>query len=91
MKCFPTPANNLYGWAQCQPMPENSFAWITPDELNNLDWENMSESQEEGYIIEVDLSYPEHLHASHSSFPLAPERLVIDNSMWSPYSRGILY
>lgn len=81
-------ANNLYGWAQCQTMPESEFAWMSAEDIAELDWEKMTDNQEVGYIAEVDLSYPDDLHASHSSFPLAPERLVIDSSMWSPYARG---
>lgn len=69
-------------------MPERDFAWASAAEIDELDWANMTENQELGYIAEVDLSYPEDLHASHSSFPLAPERLVIDKDMWSPYARG---
>ena len=30
-----------------------------------------------GYILEVDLEYPQELHESPNSYPLAPERLVV--------------
>ena len=68
-------------------MPEHSFSWMTPEEISLLDWRVMTDEQEDGYIVEADLSYPPHLHAAHSSFPLAPERLVIDSAMWSPYAK----
>ena len=55
--------NNLYGWAMSQPMPTGGFRWIDSiDELKST----------EGYIAEVDLEYPKHLHDSHNCYPLAP-------------------
>ena len=29
-----------------------------------------------GYVLEVDLNYPEHLHNKHNNYPLAPERYL---------------
>jgi hypothetical protein len=84
-------ANNLYGWAQSQLMPHSGFRWLTPAEIEHLllRLSNLTADQNEGYILEVDLDYPPKLHKSHSSFPLAPERLFIDKSMLSPYATGI--
>ena len=38
-----------------------------------------------GYILEVDLEYSHKLHDSHSDYPLAPEKLEINQSMLSKY------
>lgn len=48
----------------------------------------MTDLQETGYILEVDLDYPEKLHESHNSFPLAPEHLNITQDILSPYAKG---
>ncbi len=48
----------------------------------------MTDNQEEGYILEVDLEYPVNLHENHGSFPLAPEKLAISSGMLSPYANG---
>jgi len=86
-------ANNLYGLAQSKPMPLNNYRWLSKKckkKITTLDWANMTENQETGYILEVDLEYPDHLHEAHNSFPLAPERLNINRQMLSPYAKGML-
>ena len=44
---------------------------MTDDEL--YDWKHLS------CILEVDSEYPEDLHNSHNDYPLAPERVKIEN------------
>ena len=62
-------ANNLYGWAMCNPLPVGNFEWMSDSELKN--WKNHPSA------LEVDLEYPEDLHDLHNDYPLAPERLKI--------------
>ena len=50
-------ANNLYGWAMSQPLPMDSFAWLTEDEFDGLDISNVSEDSDIGYILEVELNF----------------------------------
>jgi len=38
-------ANNLYGWAMSQPLPRDSFAWLTEDEFDGLDISNVPEDR----------------------------------------------
>ncbi|GFU88474.1 uncharacterized protein TNCV_3354131 [Trichonephila clavipes] len=40
------------------------------------DVDNIDENGGKGYILEVDLEYPESLHDDHSDLPLAPESSV---------------
>ena len=54
-------ANNLYGGAQSCPLPLNNFEWLETEEIAALDIPSMTEDQEVGYILEVDLDYPENL------------------------------
>jgi len=67
-------------------LPTSNFIW--EKDFSHLDWENMSDHQETGYILQVDLEYPQHLHEQHNSFPLAPESVEITRDMLSPYSKG---
>ena len=43
-----------------------------------------------GYIVEVDLSYPDSLHDLHSDFPLAPTKEAIDECWLSEYQSDLL-
>ena len=81
-------ANNLYGWAMSQSLPTHGFRWLCPEEIRNLDINTLRDDSVEGYIFEVDLQYPQKLHDRHNSYPLAPERLTIDESMLSPLQKN---
>ncbi|XP_043479037.1 uncharacterized protein LOC122509227 [Leptopilina heterotoma] len=65
-------ANNLYGWAMVQPLPHGGFKWVENVD-NSFDF-NVADDAPTGYILEVDLDYPDHLHDKHSDFPFCPER-----------------
>ena len=48
-------ANNLYGWAMSQHLPTSNFQWLTPEQIESLDINSITEDNERGYILEVDL------------------------------------
>ncbi|XP_011705570.1 PREDICTED: uncharacterized protein LOC105460772, partial [Wasmannia auropunctata] len=50
--------NNLYGWAMCQPLPYADFRWV--DDAENFDWGAIASDSPTGYILEVDLEYPQY-------------------------------
>ncbi len=79
-------ANNLYGKAMSFPLPLRNFRWMTDEEIENFTMLHISEEDGDGYILEVDLEYPEELHLRHNSFPLAPETMDITEDHLSPYS-----
>ena len=54
-------ANNLYGGAQSCPLPLSDFKWLEPAEIAALDIPTMTENQNVGYILEVDLDNPKKL------------------------------
>ena len=80
-------ANNLYGWAMSQPLPTDEFDWLTEEEMATFNVDDIPDDSEEGYILEVDLSYPTALHDFHNDYPLAPEKMKISSEMLSSYCR----
>ena len=42
-----------------------------------------------GYILEVDLEYPEILHEMHNDYPLAAEKMKVTKDVLSPYCKNI--
>lgn len=84
-------ANNLYGAAMRFAMPVSDYQWLTEDELAAFSVDrDVSEDAERGYILEVTLDYPEHLHLDHSAFPLAPEQIEITEKMLSEYAQNVM-
>ena len=66
-------ANNLYGGVMEKlPLPLNSFETVQNINLSKI--LETSNDSEEGYILEVDLHYPDKLHDGHEDFPLAPTK-----------------
>ncbi|KYN20067.1 hypothetical protein ALC57_07573 [Trachymyrmex cornetzi] len=64
--------NNLYGWAMCQLLPYAEFRWVK--DVANFDVSAIAPDSPTGYILEVDLEYPERLHDEHVDLPFCPTR-----------------
>ena len=77
-------ANNLYGWAMSQPLPYSGFKWCAIIE-NNRQNGKLKKPKDKGWILEVDLEYPKHLHKIHNEYPLAPEKLAVKKEWLSEY------
>ena len=76
-------ANNLYGWAMSQFLPQGKFEWVPQEEFDKIKWQGIGDWDRIGYIVECDLEYPAELHEMHNDYPMAPERVRIDISMVS--------
>ena len=79
--------NNLYGWVMSGYLPYGGFKWSK--NVDGFDVNSISEKSPIGYILEVDLEYPDELHVLHNDYPLAPEKLAIPYDMLSDYCKKI--
>ena len=73
--------NNLYGWAMTQDLPVEGFNWVknverfTSDEISRL-----VDKDKKGYVLEVDVKYPEKFHNEHNDLPFMCEEKKINKS-----------
>ena len=81
-------ANNLYGWAMSQPLPVGNFRWMRtmPTEKQIMPWQVKRKT---GFILEVDLEYPQELHDRHNNYPLAPETTQVPGNWYSSYQQAL--
>ena len=80
-------ANNLYGWAMSQPLPNGEFKWV--EDPDNINIDDYLDDEGRGMVLEVDTEYPEELHDLHNGYPLAPESKEIKSEMLSDYATEI--
>ena len=66
-------------------LPTSEFEWVNVEEIPNL--ENIPADSAYGYILEVDLEYPKHLHNAHNCYPLAAEHMIVTRDMLSAYQQ----
>ena len=43
-------------------LPQGEFDWMTDQQLKEFDVMSISDDSDVGYILLVDLNYPDHLH-----------------------------
>ena len=82
-------ANNRYGWAMSQYLPNGGFRWMTEKQINKINLSKYSENSKKGLILEVDLAYPKKLHDLHNDYPLSPEKVKVTKNMLSDYCQKI--
>ena len=79
--------NNLYGWAMSEYLPYEGFKWLK--HFDEPDVMSINEKGPIGYLLEVDLKYPDDLHELHNDSTLVPETLNISSDVLSKYCKNI--
>ncbi|KYN27561.1 hypothetical protein ALC57_03049 [Trachymyrmex cornetzi] len=64
--------NNLYGWAMSESLPYGEFQWV--DDIERFDVMSVASDSVIGYILEIDLAYPQSVHDAHVDLPFCPIR-----------------
>ena len=77
--------NNLYGCAMRQDLPDANFKCVKNIDKIKQKLMNIKSNSLTGYILEVDLEYPQEMHDIHTDYPLAPEKINIPKEWLSKY------
>ena len=51
-----------------QPLAKGGVRFLDYDEIKRLNVRNIADDNPKGYLLEVSLRCPEHLHDTHNSF-----------------------
>ena len=74
-------ANNLYHYAMSKKLPTGDFQWIEDTSIFTEDYiKNYDENSDTGYLLVVDVTYPEDIYEKHKHLPFLPEKIKIDKS-----------
>ena len=73
-------ANNLYGWAMSQPLPNAEFLWVEfrEDRSPKTIVEELVVKKGRGCLLEVDVAYPRKLHDYHNDLPFMCTKMKIN-------------
>ena len=69
--------NNLYGCAMSHYLPINNSKWVKNIDKIEQKLMRIKTYSSTGYVLEVDLEYPEELHDINNDYPLSPEKINI--------------
>ena len=57
-----------------------------PTEKQIMSWQV---ERKTGFILKVELEYPQELHDKHNSYPLAPKTTQVPEDWYSPYHQNL--
>ena len=96
-------SNNLYGWGMSQALPTSNFKWLTDKEMAELDVMMVCLGKCYFYYLYIYVyfikctisslcisKYPHGFHDLQKDYALAPERLQIEEIIFSDYQRHLL-
>lgn len=87
---FEMDLNNIYGSICTMDMPIGSYSWISNEELQQIDFNNLTNDIGVGRIYEVDLSYDNELHDQHSELPMCLSKRVVSLNELSDVQQRML-
>lgn len=81
-------ANNLYGNALSQKLPQSNFVWLSKEEIDKLDIVNFDYSNNIGHLLKVDLEYPPELQDTTVDLPFAPEKCILPETCLTDFMQS---
>ena len=80
-------ANNLYGHSMSEPLPYDEIKFDNDVKLEDI--LNTPDDSDIGYLIEVDLKYPDNIKEKTKNFPFCPENKKIILDKFGDYMKEI--
>ena len=80
-------ANNLYGWSMVQDLPYKDIRFNTTIKLDEI--LETADDSETGYMLEVDLSFPQEIHERLKQLPPCPETRVPKEEWFSYFQKEL--
>ncbi|GBC23343.2 uncharacterized protein LOC114539624 [Rhizophagus irregularis DAOM 181602=DAOM 197198] len=72
-----------------QYMPTEIIGKVGSEEVPDI--QTIAPDAEIGYMLEVDLEVPAHLHNFFADYPLAPEKQIVPENWLSPYNERLVH
>ena len=72
--------NSLYGYAVSKFLPTSGFKWI---DSKQFDLNKCTSNSSKGSVFEVQFKYPKELQEFQNDYPLASDKIEIENEMLS--------
>ena len=81
--------NSLYPHALLGRFPVDEYEWVSPSELEKIDWKSDEVGQDGyGYILSVKLHYPHEIHLLTRDLPLCPMKRIVSYNELSPQQQA---
>ena len=80
---------NKSNWWTKKYLLKGGFRWLS-DKSREFDIDKVLGNCNKGYVLGVDIGYPEKLHGLHNDYPLATKTFCVTKDMSSHYCFGIL-
>ena len=81
--------SNYITYLDAKNLPYGGLKWLNQKEIDIFDVNSIGKDSSDGYMLEVDLGYPDELRVLHNNYPLAPDKLEITYDMLSNYCKKI--
>ena len=81
--------NNLFGAAMVEFLPKKEFDFLLDEQIASFDLLSVLDDELIGYILEVDIVYPNELHDMHNDYPLCLVFQAININELSPYTMSL--
>ena len=82
-------ARGLYSHCLRRPLPHSDFKWLTSEEIKKFSLEDICKIEGEGFVLEVDVSFPKELHDYFRDYPPLAEHITCKPDQWTEHQKNL--